>query len=322
MISKVLVVGGAGYIGGGVTDALMEKGIPFSVYDNLTYESHYLKPVDFIYGDIRDHEKLLKVLPNYSHVIWLAALVGDPACAINPLLTKEINQDSLEWLSKNYDGRILFTSTCSVYGASDEPVDEESPKKPLSVYAQTKFAAESYLKDKNSLIFRLGTAFGLSDTYSRVRMDLAVNYMTMSAIRKGSLSVFGGNQWRPFIHVKDIGKFLVESLDKNVNGIYNLATENITIVDLAKNIQKQTGCKVVFAEQQFEDNRNYNAKTDKARNAGILPEKTERNTEFGIKEVKKLVEDRRVNNLESEFYSNVKRLTSILDDYSNSSINK
>ncbi|HYK08931.1 MAG TPA: SDR family oxidoreductase, partial [Candidatus Eisenbacteria bacterium] len=180
MLKRVLVVGGAGYIGGAVTNTLLDRKIPFSVYDNLTYEQQYLKPVEFIFGDIRNTEKLKKILKKYSHVIWLAALVGDGACAIKPELTKTINQDSLEWLSKNYEGRIIFTSTCSVYGANPDPVTEESPTKPLSVYAKTKLGAEGFLKEKNALIFRLGTAFGIADTYSRTRMDLAINYMTMN----------------------------------------------------------------------------------------------------------------------------------------------
>ncbi len=322
MIKKVLVVGGAGYIGGGVTDALIQKNIPFAVYDNLTYENHYLKPVEFIYGDIRDTKKLAEVLPEFSHVIWLAALVGDPVCAIDPDLTKEINQDTIEWLSQNYDGRILFTSTCSVYGASDEPVSEDSPTNPLSAYAKTKLESEQFLKGKNSLIFRLGTAFGVSDTYSRLRMDLAVNYMTMSALRRGFLEVFGGDQWRPFIHVLDIGRFLVENLDTEHTGIFNLATENIKIVDMAKKIQAVTGCEVRLTEQKFQDNRNYNANVTKARQAGILPETTERDILFGANQIKDIVLQRRVNNLDNEIYSNGKYLVGILKDYKDSKLNK
>ena len=83
-IKKVLVVGGAGYIGGGVTDILLKRGIPFTVYDNLLYEYQYLKPVEFIYGDIRDTKKLAKILPEFSHIIWLAAIVGDAACQMKP----------------------------------------------------------------------------------------------------------------------------------------------------------------------------------------------------------------------------------------------
>ncbi|MFA4930469.1 MAG: SDR family oxidoreductase [Patescibacteria group bacterium] len=322
MIKRVLVVGGAGYIGGGTTEELINRKIPFSVYDNLTYENHYLKPVKFIYGDIRNHEKLLEILSDYSHVIWLAALVGDPACQLNPQLTKEINQDSIEWLSKNYNGRILFTSTCSVYGASDTPVNESSKTNPLSSYAQTKLQSENYLKSKNSLIFRLGTAYGISDTYARIRMDLAVNYMTMNAIKKGALTVFGGSQWRPFVHVNDIAKFLVDNLDRNINGIYNIATENTTIVDLAKRIQKETGCKIETTEEKFQDNRNYNADQSKALKDKVIPNTTNRDLLYGIKQVKELVNENRVLNLENEFYSNVKRMTAILEDYEKSKINK
>jgi len=105
---NVLVVGGAGYIGGAVTDILMERNIPFTVYDNLLYEHQYFKLVNFVYGDIRDTKKLKKLLPYYTHVIWLAAIVGDAACQIRPELTIEINQKSIQWLSKNYDGRIIL----------------------------------------------------------------------------------------------------------------------------------------------------------------------------------------------------------------------
>ncbi len=315
MKKRVLVVGGAGYIGGGTTEALLAQRIPFSVYDNLTYENHYLKPVDFIYGDIRDAKKLKTVLADYTHVIWLAALVGDGACAINPELTKVINQDSVEWLAKHFDGRIIFTSTCSVYGASDEPVTESSPLNPLSVYAKTKLGAEQFLREKNALIIRLGTAFGISDTYSRIRMDLAVNYMTMNAMTKGQLAVFGGQQWRPFIHVNDIGHFVVDGLFKQHTGIYNLATENVTILDLAKRIQKATDCRVETTEQKFQDNRNYNADTTKALEAGILPTSTSNTIEHGIEQVKQLVRENRVTNLEHEFYSNERRMLAFMDQY-------
>lgn len=321
MKKRVLVVGGAGYIGGGTTEALLARKIPFTVYDNLTYENHYLKPVDFIFGDVRDHEKLSKLLPKYSHVIWLAALVGDPACAINPPLTKIINQDSVEWLSKNFDGRILFTSTCSVYGAHDHPVNEESETRPLSVYAKTKAEAEKFLVGKNALIFRIGTAFGISDTYSRIRMDLAVNYMTMNAIKKGELTVFGGTQWRPFVHVNDIGQFLVDNLNKAHTGVYNIATESVAILELAKRIQEATDCNIKTTEQKLQDNhRNYHADVSKAIRDGVIPTSTERTIRHGIEQVKQLVIDNRVRNLEHEFYSNEKRMVAIMGEYANGTI--
>ncbi len=317
MKTRVLVVGGAGYIGGCVTDALLAKRIPFTVYDNLTYENHYLKPVDFIYGDVRDRTKLKKLLPHYSHVVWLAALVGDGACAIKPELTREVNQDAVAWLSKNYKGRMIFTSTCSVYGANDKPVTENSPTAPLSVYAQTKLAAEQHLYDKNSLIFRLGTAFGISDTYARIRMDLAINYMTMNAVVKKQLTVFGGDQWRPFIHVRDIGQTIANNLTKKHVGVFNLATQNSTILKIGKMIAEETKCKINITDQKFQDNRNYNADTSKARKAGILPVNSKYTLRYGAKEVKALVLSNRINDLEHEFYSNQKYLLREIEKYEN-----
>lgn len=314
-LTKVLVVGGAGYIGGAVTDVLSSRRIPFTVYDNLTYENHYFKEVDFVHGDIRDHAKLKTLLKDHSHVIWLSAMVGDPACAINPELTKVMNQDSVEWLSRNFNGRIMFTSTCSVYGAQEKPVTETSSTNPLSIYAETKLAAEGFLKNKNSMIFRLGTAYGVSDSFARLRMDLAVNYMTMNAIKKGKLMVFGGKQWRPFVHVRDIGQFLVDGVDKAQTGIYNIATESLTIIDVAKKIQAATNCKIEMTEQKFQDNRNYNAIVDKALKDGVIPVSTINDIDFGIHQIKKIVEEKRVNNLENEFYSNERRILSLTTQY-------
>ncbi len=316
-IKKVLVVGGAGYIGGCVTDDLIKSKIPFTVYDNLTYENHYLKPIDFIYGDVRDRKNLKKILPDYSHVVWLAAIVGDGACAIKSDLTREVNQKSVEWFTQNYDGRIVFTSTCSVYGFNDEAVTENSPTNPLSVYAQTKLGAERVLRDKNTLVFRIGTAFGIGDRYSRIRMDLAVNYMTMSAIKKGHITVFGGNQWRPFIHVKDIGRIIVKNLNSKHKGIFNLATKNSNILDLAKIIQKETDCNLKRTKMKFEDNRNYNADVTKALRAKLFSCRTKYDLKYGVKEIKDLVLSNRIRDFESEFYSNERYLLKFIKEYEN-----
>lgn len=315
MIKKVLVVGGAGYIGGSVTDSLIRHHIPFSVYDNLTYEPHYLKPVSFTYGDVRDREKLGKSMASCSHVIWLAAIVGDGACVIKPILTKQVNQDSVGWLAHKFHGRIIFTSTCSVYGVSSTPVSETSLTHPLSVYAQTKLAAEHYLDKKNSLIFRLGTAFGISDTYSRIRMDLAINYMTMNALRRGKLTIFGGNQWRPFIHVKDIGNIIVRNLDSSNKGIYNLTTQNSTILEVAKIIQHETKCKIGLTDKKFQDDRSYHAITDKALHDKVYLSNTNFTIKYGIKEIKELVLSNRIKNLDLEQYSNERHLLSELKYY-------
>ena len=142
---KVLVVGGAGYVGGALTDLLTESSHETRVYDALLYEECYRKQVDFICGDVRDHERLEPHLDWADVVVWLAALVGDAACALNPDVSIEIDQESVKWLAGHFDGRIVFLSTCSVYGARDGVLDESSPTNPLSVYAVTKLEAERYL---------------------------------------------------------------------------------------------------------------------------------------------------------------------------------
>ena len=115
---NILVVGGAGYVGGGIVDKL-SKDHEVTVYDSLIYETSYRKKVNFILGDIRDSSKLNSILSDFDVVVWLAALVGDGACAINPELTHEINTKSVKNLVQNFDKRIVFLSTCSVYGAQD-----------------------------------------------------------------------------------------------------------------------------------------------------------------------------------------------------------
>jgi nucleoside-diphosphate-sugar epimerase len=305
-MTKVLVVGGAGYIGGAVTELLAAEKMSFSVYDSLVYEPHYLKKVDFVSGDVRDTAKLKPLLAKYTHVIWLAAIVGDGACEVNPKLTVEANQNAVRWLAENYHGRIVFTSTCSVYGQYDAEVDEAAPVQPLSLYAKTKLAAEAFLQPENSLIFRLGTAFGVSDTYSRPRMDLVVNYMTANALTKGELSVFGGTQWRPLVHVKDIAQAIVHNLERPVRGVYNLATQNLQIKDLAAIVSQMTGCRVKHTEQKFQDQRNYHVSTKKALRDGIFNPNAMRTVQDGVREIAELVGLGRIKQTENDVYFNVR----------------
>ena len=208
---NILVVGGAGYVGGGIVDKL-SKDHEVTVYDSLIYETSYRKKVNFILGDIRDSSKLNSILNDFDVVVWLAALVGDGACAINPELTYEINTESVRNLVQNFEKKIVFLSTCSVYGAQDGILTEASDTNPLSEYASSKLQAEEYLKDSNALIFRLGTLFGISDEFSRVRLDLVVNILTAKALIDKKISVFGGDQWRPLLHVNDVSNAISHCL--------------------------------------------------------------------------------------------------------------
>jgi nucleoside-diphosphate-sugar epimerase len=308
-MTKVLVVGGAGYIGGAVTDILLARQVPFTVYDSLLYEPHYLKPVDFIRGDVRDTDLLKKVLPSYTHVIWLAAIVGDGACAVTPDLTTAVNMESVRWLSENYNGRIVFTSTCSVYGEHDGMVDEDGVTGPLSLYAETKLQAESFLLDRgNALIFRLGTAFGLSDTYSRPRMDLVANLMPVAALTKGVITLNGGNQWRPMIHVKDIAYAAVSNLARPVRGLYNLASVNLQIKDLARTCADITGCEIKTIPMSGTDTRDYRANIQKAIRDGIFNINATYTIEDCVREFADLVRSGRIKQMENSLYFNVRHI--------------
>lgn len=307
-ITKVLVTGGVGYIGGSVTDCLIKKNIPCTVYDNLLYDHQYLKPVDFTYGDIRDTDKLLRILPGFSHVIWLAAIVGDAACQVSPTLSVSINRETVRWLAEHFEGRIIFISTCSVYGQYDKIADETSAVNLLSLYAKTKYQAEQYLKDKDHLIFRLGTVYGLSDVHARPRMDLVLNYMTANAITKGKLQVFGGEQWRPLVHVKDVAEVIVNNLEVNDRGVFNFATSNLQMKELAHEVSKVTGCEVEQVKQKFEDQRSYRASVEKIRRSGLLIPSKVRDIEYGIREIADLVNSGRLRDIENDVYFNCRYL--------------
>ena len=305
-MKKILVVGGSGYVGGSITDLLMNKNYSFSVYDSLLYEEQYRKSVPFIRGDIRDFDKLKSIISGYDAIIWLAALVGDGACSIKPELTKEINQDTVQWLSNNYDGRICFLSTCSVYGRGDGILTEESDKEPLSIYAKTKLAAESFLVNKNAITFRLGTVFGVSDQFSRMRMDLVLNIMTLNAITKKRISVFGGEQWRPLIHVKDVARAVVSGVESNKTGVFNIHHENTTMKDLGERVVSITGAEISYGDMMVQDMRNYRVSSDKI--LGDLGFKTTYSIDFGINEVKDLIESGRIVDPYTELYHNEKFL--------------
>lgn len=298
---KILVVGGAGYVGGALTTLL--AGTNTKVYDTLLYEDSYRKDIEFVYGNVADRVKLKAYLDWADVVIWLAAIVGDGACQLNPLHAKEINQDSVKWLSENYNGRIIFMSTCSVYGAQDEELNECSPTNPLSVYAATKLEAEKYLMDKNAIIFRLGTLFGVGDSYSRIRLDLVLNTLVVRAFVDNKISVFGGDQYRPLIHVKDVAKTIVEILDTSHVGIYNLHRQNVRIRDLAYQVRSHyPTVQIEETAISFQDARNYRVSSKKAIDTfGFNPVHT---IDEGIDELKILIETGRIKNTNSDRYSN------------------
>jgi nucleoside-diphosphate-sugar epimerase len=303
---KILIVGGCGYIGGYLTDLLKTKEEIFdiTVYDNLFYEARFLKDVNFIYGDIRDTKKLGSIINDYDIVIWLAALVGDPACQVDINLTQQLNMDTVKWLVDNYKGKVVFTSTCSVYGVNNDLIAEDAEPNPLSSYASTKLEAEKYIlaHTKDSLIFRLGTLYGIGDCHSRIRLDLVVNILTKKAVEGGKLTVFGGEQWRPLLHVRDVSHAISYCLTNNITGLYNLSSGNFTISDIANSIKKIVpSAEVEYHTMGFEDLRNYRVKDDKIKDKGWKPLF---NLEKGIKDMVKMFREKRIKDVNDIIYSN------------------
>jgi len=260
MSAKVLIIGGAGYVGGITADILEKKGYSVCIYDNLMYESRFLKRIPFVFGDIRDTAKVLETAKDFDVVILMAALVGDPACAVNIALTDAINREAIRSICYGLDNskHIIFLSTCSVYGAQDKILDEESETNPLSAYASTKLKAEKYVLQKNGTVFRLGTVYGVGDTYSRIRLDLVANVLAMKAVYEHKIQIFGGEQWRPLICVKDISGYIAESIDRNIRGLYILSQFNMTMKDLGEKIVELfPDTKIAYTDILFEDARNY-----------------------------------------------------------------
>ena len=308
---RVLVVGGAGYVGGWLTDEAVRAGHDVRVFDRLLYEEAYLKDVDFAYGDILDMEALKPHLDWAEAVVWLAAFVGDPACALNPDLTMRTNVGAVRSLVENFDGRIVFPSTCSVYGAQQGELTEASPLNPLSLYAESKIEAEEIFTESPAsvIMFRLGTLYGLSDTYARLRVDLVLNVLTIRAILEKRMSVFGGEQYRPLLHVRDVATAMVPQLATDATGIYNLHAENVKIIDLAKMIQAHVpASELEVTETSFQDSRNYMVSSDKARSElGFAPQWT---VDQGIEEVAEAVRGRRIPDVTLPRFSNVAALQS------------
>ena len=302
---KVLVCGGAGYIGGLTCDYLIRDGFDVTIYDNLLYENRFLKEIPFIYGDIRDTEKLYEVSKDFDVIVLMSALVGDPACTVDPKLTEDINFKSIKDFCEVVlpNKHLVFMSTCSVYGAQDGLLNEESATNPLSSYASTKLAAEKYILEKGGTIFRLGTVFGLGDTYSRLRMDLVVNVLTMKAVKENEITINGGEQWRPIIAVKDIAEYVTEACKEKYSGVFVLAKENVIIRELGQRVAKLIpNTKINYTEISFQDARNY--KVDNTKSLKTFKYKPKVTVEDEVVRMLKMFEENRVQNPEDKVYHN------------------
>jgi len=301
MSKRVLVVGGAGYVGSAVVDILRERGEDVRVYDALLWEDEYHGTAEFIRGDIRDHAQLQSHLAWADAVIWLAALVADGACALYPGLAVELNDRSVAWLAANYRGRIIFPSTSLAYGASASPLTEDAPLRPQTLYQETKVAAERHLEGR-ALVLRLATLYGIAAPDARPRFDLVPNRFTGLAAEGKPMPVRGGTQSRGFCHVRDVAAVMANHVATTIVGACNIASENSTIRALAERIVTHIPTATIAFESAPADAMDIRLVCDRARE--LLKFQPRYTLDDGIREIRDLVASGHLEGVESPRYSN------------------
>lgn len=282
---RILITGGAGYLGSVLTEVLLKQGHFVTVLDSLCYNqlslSGFFHNVNFkfILGDVRDSDLLQKLVQQNDVTIPLAAIVGMPACKSNPQAAIEINLNQIKNVIKysSKDQRIILPNTNSQYGSSTEIITENSPFKPLSLYAETKCDAEKALLDSgNGIALRLATVFGMS---YRMRMDLLVNDLVYKSLTDGYLVLFESHFIRNYIHVRDVAKafsFMIDNYDNCKNNAFNvgLSEANLNKFQLAE-IIKNFVPELVIVQNEFKkdlDQRNYRVSNEKIEALGWKPD--------------------------------------------------
>jgi nucleoside-diphosphate-sugar epimerase len=315
---KILITGGAGYIGSMITNVALQNNIQVKVIDCLWFNQaipliHYSNPnYEFIRGDICDtglHESLLK---DVDFVIHCAAVVGDPASKLFPELTQKINYDaSIALFNKAVAMQkkgFIFFSTCSNYGVAQGMATEDSELKPLSLYAETKVHTEQYIinnhKDLDYIICRLSTVYGLSP---RMRFDLTVNDFALNGYRKKYLDIFLPESYRPYIHVFDLANTIIKLLqnfDKTKNNVFNLGFkgENYMKIEIADAVQKHIEGVKVDILKEGGDLRDY--KVDFSKLYSYLGLNNSFNVEKSVKEIVEILRAKIITDFDNPIYYN------------------
>ena len=281
---KILITGGAGYLGSTLAEYLLDNGYSVTVFDNLLYKQlsilHLFKrsKFKFVNGDVRDTEKLLDQVQQHDVIIPLAAIVGMPACKANPQMAIDINFKHIDNIVNvlRDDQKLILPNTNSQYGSSDQVITEDSPFKPLSLYAQTKCDAEdSVLKKGNGVVLRLATVFGVSP---RMRQDLLVNDFVYKSMVDGYLVLFEAHFKRNYIHVQDIAQtfeFMIRNYERCQGQAFNvgLSTANLSKLELAEKIKEHIPSLVIKQDDFKEDfdKRNYIVSNEKIERLGWKP---------------------------------------------------
>jgi nucleoside-diphosphate-sugar epimerase len=303
---KILVTGACGYKGTVLVPKLLKLGHHVLALDTQWFGNFLEKHdrLEVVRLDIINTDKI--DLSNIDTVIHLASIANDPCSDLDPKLTWETScLATMKLAEKAYAsnvGQFIYASSGSVYGISDkEHVTEDVKLNPISEYNKTKMCAErillSYSDKMDIQIIRPATVCGYSP---RMRLDVAVNLLTMQALETGIIKVLGGNQIRPNIHIDDITDLYLFFLEnRNLNGVYNAGFENISILDIAKLIQKKLHSQIVI--EKSNDPRSYRLNSDKLLSTGFKPK---RSVEIAINEICQLHKEKKL--LNKDYFHNLK----------------
>ena len=322
-MKKIFITGGAGYVGSVLTPYLINKGHTITVFDLMLYGDTLKKDknLNIIKGDIRNTELLKEAIKGNEIVIHLACISNDPSFELNPTLGKEINLDAftpLVEISKNLGvKKFIYASSSSVYGVKIEKnVNENMSLEPLTDYSKFKADCEKILfkyksKDFVTVTLRPATVCGYSP---RQRLDLVVNILTNLAYHNREITIFGGDQLRPNIHIQDMVRayeLFINMENEKINGkIFNIGFENLTVNQLASEVQKVIGSDVKIKKLPTNDNRSYHISSKKIQDElGFVTNFSILNAVEDLKHAfeKKLLSDCLIN----ENYFNIKKMQSI-----------
>ena len=324
MFKNIFITGGAGYVGSALVPRLLAEGYKVTVLDLMIYGQNVIKPhknLKIIKGDIRDQNLIKKNVVNTDAVIHLACISNDPSFELNRKLGQDINFNAFEPLVKisKESGikRFIYASSSSVYGIKKEKnVNEEMKLEPLTDYSKFKAECEKVLKKYQSSNFttvtiRPATVCGFAP---RQRLDLVVNILTNLAFHKRSITVFGGNQLRPNIHIDDMVEayllLLMMPNNKIAGKTFNAGFENFSVEKLSLDVKSVIGDDVKLVFSKTDDNRSYHISSEKIRNElGFVPKK---NIKDAVKDLKNAFESKVLQNtLENEIYFNIKRMKNL-----------
>lgn len=304
LTKNIMIVGGGGYVGSSLTIKLLEQGHHVTVIDNFWFGNFLPKNpnLKIVTMDIREFDESVFKQIYYDVLIHLANIANDPAVELNQSLSWEVNvlagKSLIESAITNGVEKFVYASSGSVYGVSSSPkVTEDHPLLPISAYNKTKMIAERLFRSYEDSIkiyqIRPATVCGMSP---RMRLDVSVNMLTFQALKNKKITVFGGDQVRPNIHIDDLIDIYrsISEADNISPGIYNAGFENISIMQIAKEIQNKIDCEIVV--EPSIDIRSYRQDSSKLISEGFNPQK---NVVDAINEIKRayvngdLVDDNR-----------------------------